>query len=175
MSWTPSTLWHSLIGKFMGLTQGPPGSCRPQMGPMVAPWTLLSGTVRINFSFKWIIILVLSCLPISTHHHYSLGSPLSVWCYIGYKTSFGTRSRVLVSKAWQVLYNTVMHMWCELIKPINITLVVVLIIRFMGPTWGPSGAGRTQVGSMLVPWTLLSATGLVSNAYYMGLKTNALQ
>ena len=31
-----------------------------------------------------------------------------------------------------------------------------LIARFMGPTWGPSGADRTQVGSMLVPWTLLS-------------------
>ena len=28
--------------------------------------------------------------------------------------------------------------------------------RFMGPTWGPSGADRTQVGPMLVPWTLLS-------------------
>ena len=31
-----------------------------------------------------------------------------------------------------------------------------LIARFMGPTWGPSGADRTQVGSMLAPWTLLS-------------------
>ena len=29
----------------MGSTWGPPGSCRPQMGPMLAPWTLLSGTV----------------------------------------------------------------------------------------------------------------------------------
>ena len=28
--------------------------------------------------------------------------------------------------------------------------------RFMGPTWGPSGAGRTQVGPMLAPYTLLS-------------------
>ena len=28
--------------------------------------------------------------------------------------------------------------------------------RFMGPTWGPSGADRTQVGPMLAPWTLLS-------------------
>ena len=27
----------------MGLIWGPPGSCRPQMGPMLAPWTLLSG------------------------------------------------------------------------------------------------------------------------------------
>ena len=28
--------------------------------------------------------------------------------------------------------------------------------RFMGPTWGPSGADRTQVGLMLAPWTVLS-------------------
>ena len=27
----------------MGPTWDPPGSCRPQMGPMLAPWTLLSG------------------------------------------------------------------------------------------------------------------------------------
>ena len=27
----------------MGPTWGPPGSCRPQMGPMMAPWSLLSG------------------------------------------------------------------------------------------------------------------------------------
>ena len=31
-----------------------------------------------------------------------------------------------------------------------------LIARFMGRTWGPSGADRTQVGPMLAPWTLLS-------------------
>ena len=32
------------------------------------------------------------------------------------------------------------------------------IARFMGPTWGPSGAARTQVGPMLAPWTWLSGT-----------------
>ena len=31
------------IAMFMGPTCGPPGSCRPQMGPMWAPRTLLSG------------------------------------------------------------------------------------------------------------------------------------
>ena len=34
--------------------------------------------------------------------------------------------------------------------------IYVLIARLMGPTWGPSGADRTQVGPMLAPWTLLS-------------------
>ena len=33
-----------------------------------------------------------------------------------------------------------------------------LIARFMGPTWGPSGADRTQVGPMLAPWNLLSGS-----------------
>ena len=30
------------------------------------------------------------------------------------------------------------------------------ITRFTEPTWGPSGADRTQVGPMLAPWILLS-------------------
>ena len=34
-------LLTSQIAKFMVPTRGPPGSCRPQMGPMLAPWTLL--------------------------------------------------------------------------------------------------------------------------------------
>ena len=33
---------------------------------------------------------------------------------------------------------------------------ISLIARFMGPTWGPSGDDRTQVGPMLAPWTELS-------------------
>ena len=34
--------------------------------------------------------------------------------------------------------------------------MTTLIATFMGPTWGPSVAERTQVGPMLAPWTLLS-------------------
>ena len=43
------------IAKFMGPTWGPPGSCRPQMGPILAPWTLLSGDLfsRIHWFFSW--------------------------------------------------------------------------------------------------------------------------
>ena len=33
----------SQIARFMGPTWRPPGSCRPQVGPMLATWTLLSG------------------------------------------------------------------------------------------------------------------------------------
>ena len=43
-----------------------------------------------------------------------------------------------------------------------------LIARFMGPTWGPSGAGMAQVGPMLALWTLLSGVislGLLFSRY----------
>ena len=38
------------ITKFMGPTWGPPGSCRPQMGPILDPWTLLSGDLFSRIS-----------------------------------------------------------------------------------------------------------------------------
>ena len=37
-------------------------------------------------------------------------------------------------------------------------MLIPLIAKFLRPTWGPSGADRTQVGPMLGPWTLLSGT-----------------
>ena len=39
-----------------------------------------------------------------------------------------------------------------------------LITRFMGPTWGPSGADRTQVGPMLAPWILLSGYAFIADS-----------
>ena len=38
--------------KFMGPTWGPSGSCRPQMDPMMAPWTLLS-EVTLLMTMTW--------------------------------------------------------------------------------------------------------------------------
>ena len=48
--------------------------------------------------------------------------------------------------------------WHELILTFHIIQwdVITLKTRFMGPTWGPPGADRTQVGPMLAPWILLS-------------------
>ena len=41
-------------------------------------------------------------------------------------------------------------------KEWRLPAVLSLIARSLGPTWGPSGADRTQVGPMLAPGTLLS-------------------
>ena len=44
----------------------------------------------------------------------------------------------------------------RLSMPVLFCWIPTLIARFMGPTWGPHGADRTQVGPILAPWTLLS-------------------
>ena len=46
---------------FMGPTWGPPGSCRPQMGPMLAPWTLLSGDSPHARPSASVVPVVCSC------------------------------------------------------------------------------------------------------------------
>ena len=40
------------IARFIWPTWGPPGSCRPQMGPMLAPWTLPSRSPTERGRFK---------------------------------------------------------------------------------------------------------------------------
>ena len=52
---------------------------------------------------------------------------------------------------WETGHSNVTHQWTRCIYFLH-----TLIARFMGPTWGPSGADRTQVGPMLAPWTLPS-------------------
>ena len=43
-----------------------------------------------------------------------------------------------------------------ILESMRYILIPTLIARSMGPKWATSGADRTQVGPMLVPWTLLS-------------------
>ena len=43
--------------------------------------------------------------------------------------------------------------------------ILTQIARFTWPTWGPSGADRTQVGPMLAPWTFLSGHLSLSLSY----------
>ena len=64
-------LWKTTqIAKFMGPAWGPPGSCRPQMGPMLAPWTLLSGLPGFgNFSDQ-------PCSQCQHNLHLNVVSPL---------------------------------------------------------------------------------------------------
>ena len=66
----------SQIAKFMGLTWSPPGSCRPQMGPMLAPWTLLSGMLIVLWVFFGLSIrehMMISWYEYTFHYCHCVG------------------------------------------------------------------------------------------------------
>ena len=46
--------------KVHGANMGPPESCRPQMGPMLAPWTLLSGILYCTSDYLSMLRLKLT-------------------------------------------------------------------------------------------------------------------
>ena len=63
------------ITKFMGPSWGPPGSCRPQMGPMLTPWTLLS---NYNLAFDFLLSESLPmCLDICEHCRFRIKITIS--------------------------------------------------------------------------------------------------
>ena len=64
-----------------------------------------------------------------------------------WRWSIGCNTRMIHCCRWDVIAHPCPNASGSLIPQ---------IARFMGPTWSPSGADRTQVGPMLAPWTLLS-------------------
>ena len=71
LQWMFKATGLSQIAKFMGPTWGPPGSCRPQVGLILALWTLLSGYICATFDISptvssvemlltWLTIVLLS-------------------------------------------------------------------------------------------------------------------
>ena len=76
--WANLETWPQ-ISRFMGPTWGPPGSCRPHMGPMLASWTLLSGTAfhTTHWTAHWHNVMapaeprVVSCWKNSPTRHTS--------------------------------------------------------------------------------------------------------
>ena len=73
------------------------------------------------------------------------------------------RQRSVIKSAWYAIIR-----YIYVLFPFRCVLLchdtsLSLIARFMGPTWGPSGADRTHVGPMSAPWTLLSG---VFHRYY---------
>ena len=53
--------------------------------------------------------------------------------------------------------------WIVLGPRLTVWQLLSLIARFMGPTWGPSGADRTQMGPMFAPWISLSEIAMVNH------------
>ena len=71
-----TTTKHVQIARFMGPTWGPPGSCRPQMGPMLAPWTLLSGVQHKRVHILWDVVYALHCHVLHTVYELHRGAQI---------------------------------------------------------------------------------------------------
>ena len=75
----------------------------------------------------------------------------------GYRCHYKLTKTLHTSPSWYAelwsFFVTILEKHYHVTKSFDYT---TLIAKFMGPTWGPSGAARTQVGLMLSPWTLLS-------------------
>ena len=71
----------------------------------------------------------------------AISNIFSIWnMTISLKTRGWIQSCMKKLHGWQVWWN----------------IIFTLIAKFVGLTWGPTGANRTQVGPMVAPWTLLS-------------------
>ena len=105
----------SLIVGFIGPTWGPPGSCRPQMGPMLAPWTLLSGILPVTDSSPdWPYNTVLFLPPSNTF------SPL-VWSFLLSNNCSFLFTRAITFKVW---INTP---WINMMYRICLDLAIISI------------------------------------------------
>ena len=94
--------------------------------------------------------------PILTHTH------IYIYVYIYMNSSYlncigikAWRSNYVHVRYCDVITQPCPYLYGGLVKP-AVEVKTSIIARFMGPTWGPSGADRTQVGPLLAPWTLLS-------------------
>ena len=74
--------------------------------------------------------------------------------YLGNGDKFNIVLDNVQSSAHQM--SNIHFLYSALVRILWNIIVTALIARLMGPTWGPYGADRTQMGPTLAPWTLLS-------------------
>ena len=92
------------IARFVGPTWGPPGTCRPQMGPMLAPWTLLSGK-----PFHAMGVLCLSVLP------------YLIMCYMVLVLPISFKYTIVIVDIFQLRY-TQDTIFITILSPLSLTL-----------------------------------------------------
>ena len=138
-------------------TTPPRGHASQRAAQQAGIGTIVRARKEGIWQVKWIGInysdSVLTCCTYTAGIILGMGSANKRWCYIE------------LSPYWEwSLYRPVFYLWLRKFSANDIRcykcnshwLRTTLIEKFMGPTWGPSGADRTQVGPMLAPWTLLS-------------------
>ena len=103
-----------------------------------------------TWPFLWCILLVLK--PIADHKQ----QPHVQMCH-QLTSAPSPFARWLHARNWSTQWRINHWVWCMYsVSEYRSLRKGPIIASFMGPTWGPSRADRTQVGPMLAPWTLLS-------------------
>ena len=159
-------LVSSQIARSMRPTWGPPGSCRPQMGPMLAPWTLLSG-----ISIKSHAVCFRPCDAWSTRppttvpdRAVTTAPPIATqrrffWASCDSKLFSMCRDTIWISASFHLGTNyelNLKNLMAVSMQWFGYKFMASQIERFMGPTWGPPGSCRPRMGLLLAPWTLPS-------------------
>ena len=139
-----------------------------------ADLTVSKGTIK--WCGNWVIISAIFYWIVITMVVWSCGCIfINIWKIFPHPRGLGFSSKHLYSEHQSRLIKqgpcTIQVdqgcVWKQLsrVPHIYIHSLTPLITRFMGPTWGPSRAERTQVGPMLAPWTLLSGSALPGTGY----------
>ena len=87
-----NTLGRTQIARFMGPTWGPPGPCWPQMGPILAPWTLLSGYVCWKQPGHWSLLGFVRTRVLMSRSRLNNGATHGGW-HFDIHRDFDTRGR----------------------------------------------------------------------------------
>ena len=129
--------------KVHGANMGPIWGLSAPDGPHVGPMNLAIRVMMATQGALWCICNVFKA-------GYNDGDPLLLWCKIHWGVGHDQFVHLFIQS-----FN-IQHIPQSHIEGKIMVTMASLIARFMGPTWDPSGADRTQVGPMLAPLTLLS-------------------
>ena len=139
-----------LIARIMGPTWDPSGAERTQVGPMLAPWTLLSALSPVlPFCITcpkgtWIIPYIYYISSLTVYAIHIISDDIPSWYFFLMENCpiADVLGKLCAALCW-------LPHWKALCRPTQIA-------KFMGPTWGLSRSCQPQMGPMLAPWTLLS-------------------
>ena len=89
--------------------------------------------------------------------HWTVNLKSNLWQHNFIHTALFLLLGRFINFAWLCAHVIGLFPWCIGAVIFRFRIIITsLITRFMGPTWGQSGADRTQAGPVLAPWTLLS-------------------
>ena len=156
----------SQIAKFMGPTWGPPGSCRPQMGPMLAPRIVQSGffpgallflSTQTNFVENWDVQAnhpkaMQYCESKFNEYRKLLNKILQEATSSYYLLSF-TENHINIRRTWGVINEIISknknssNEWLKSDKWVTVLKNVYYFVIIIGPNrvWNPNKGFQTNL------------------------------